>query len=283
MFWQILFWVLLVPTLIVLGIIYGTSKRLYKLFYILATFTYVITIAYVIDVFDLGRNWILGLLTFSAILMILLGYRLTRKGEEPKRRPQPTRRNLALLFVILAAMLLLIVVAALNLGATRDVTIAKSVSREAIVVGDGKGYQPLLLTIANFTYANSFIVPYVVPDHYFAACWYDSAKQEFSSEELQVQVNGQYAPGMTIDPFDEVMVGTTVKRRIDAGQSFYPVPVDAKGVVNETARREALSRYLQYDAIVLAASSDPFNGCANIAQQRQKGRLTLYKEIPLTE
>jgi hypothetical protein len=279
--WQIIFWALLVPCLIVLGIVYGTSKKLYKLFYILATFTYVITIAYVIDVYELDRNWILGLLTFSAVLMILLGYRLTRKDEGRTKRPTPTRRPLTAVLIILGLMLILIIVSALNLGARRDVSVAQGVSREELLFSDAKGYPQTFPTVANLTYTNSFIIPYVVPDQYFIACWYDSAKREYAPEQPQVMLNGQYAYGPS-NQFDEVSAGETVQRRVDVGQQFV-APVDPKGAVNETARQEVVGRYRQYDFLVLVASSDPIAGCADVERQRQKGRLTLYQEIPLTE
>jgi hypothetical protein len=281
MWWQIIFWALLVPCLIVLGIVYGTSKKLYKLFYILATFTYVITIAYVIDVYELGRNWILGLLTFSAVLMILLGYRLTRKDEGKVKRPAPTRRPLAAVLLILGLMLVFIIVSAFNLGARRDVSVVQGVSRGALLFSDVKGYPQTFTTVANLTYTNSFIIPYVVPDQYFIACWYDSAKQEYSPEQFQVMVNGQYATGPS-NPFDEVSAGGTVQRRVDVGQQFV-VPVDTKGAMNESARQEVVSHYRQYDFLVLVASADPIAGCADVERQRQKGRLSLDREIPLTE
>ena len=283
MFWQIIFWALLVPVLIVLGIIYGTSKRLYKLFYILATFTYVITIAYVIDVYDLDRNWILSLLTFSAILMILLGYRLTRKEDGPKRRLKPTNRNLVILIAILVLMLLLIIVSALNPGARRDVVVVPGISREALLVSDA-GYPPPFPSVANITYQNMFLFPYVIPDQYFVACWYNTAQQLYSTnDQLQVQVNGQfnYGPSSGVQ-FDEVARGQTVQRTLSLGQQL-PLPVDVKGYVNESARQEAFSRFKEYDAVILAASSDPFNGCTNVEQQRSKGRLSLYEQIPLTD
>ena len=69
-----MFWVLLVPLLILLFVVYVKSKSLYRLFYILSIFTYSMLIMYVIDAYSLGRNAILGLLTFSTVLMMCIGY-----------------------------------------------------------------------------------------------------------------------------------------------------------------------------------------------------------------
>ncbi|MBS3124912.1 hypothetical protein J4211_01505 [Candidatus Woesearchaeota archaeon] len=71
---EIVFWVLLVPLLILLFVVYLKSRQLYRLFYILSVFTYSMLVMYLIDAYSLGRNWILGLLAFSALLMMFLGY-----------------------------------------------------------------------------------------------------------------------------------------------------------------------------------------------------------------
>ena len=79
----VVFWVLLIPLIIVLLIVYLRSKQLYRLLYILAVFTYAMTIMYWIDVYQLGRNSIIGLLVLSSLLMILIG-RLFHKNEKRK-------------------------------------------------------------------------------------------------------------------------------------------------------------------------------------------------------
>ena len=75
----IVFWVLLVPLLIVMLIVYLRSKELYRLVYILSVFTYTMTIMYWIDAYQLGRNAIIGLLLLSALLMMLIGYHIRKK------------------------------------------------------------------------------------------------------------------------------------------------------------------------------------------------------------
>lgn len=74
----IVFWILLVPLLIVLLIVYLKSKQLYRLVYIISVFTYAMTIMYWIDAYQLGRNAIVGLLLVSSLLMIYLGYRMKK-------------------------------------------------------------------------------------------------------------------------------------------------------------------------------------------------------------
>ncbi|MBI5872227.1 hypothetical protein HZB88_04045 [archaeon] len=86
MVWYIAtFFVLLLPLLIVLGIVYAAMKKLYPLMWILAVFTYINTVTYSIGAYNLGENGILALLSFSAILMIGFGMYiayLRKKGKE---------------------------------------------------------------------------------------------------------------------------------------------------------------------------------------------------------
>ena len=74
----VVFWVLLVPLLVVMLIVYLRSKKLYRLLYITSVFAYAMSIMYWIDAYQLGRNAIIGLLLLSSILMIYLGYRLRK-------------------------------------------------------------------------------------------------------------------------------------------------------------------------------------------------------------
>jgi len=89
---QVVFWVLVIPLLIVLFIVYIKSKQLYRLMYILSVFTYSMAIMYSIDAYDLGRNAILGLLAFSAALMMLIGYHFHEIKKDKNTRTKK-RKN----------------------------------------------------------------------------------------------------------------------------------------------------------------------------------------------
>ncbi len=65
--------------LIVAIILYAMKRKWYPLMYLISIALYIFTIAFVIDVFDLSRNWILLLLALSAVIMILLGLYLSKK------------------------------------------------------------------------------------------------------------------------------------------------------------------------------------------------------------
>lgn len=75
------FWILLVPLLIILAITYFRSKQFYPLMYILGIFSYVNLIAYIIGAYTLQKNGIILTLTVSALFMIFIGYRMSRKRK----------------------------------------------------------------------------------------------------------------------------------------------------------------------------------------------------------
>jgi CDP-diglyceride synthetase len=85
-----IFWVTFVLSLIACIIImivsYAISRKFYSLLYVLSIFTYVNFVAFTIDAFDLNRNWVISLLTLSAILMIGVGayFSKLRKNSSSK-------------------------------------------------------------------------------------------------------------------------------------------------------------------------------------------------------
>jgi len=279
-FWQPLFWGLLAPCLIILGIMYGTTKKVYKLFYILSLFVYIITIAYIIDVFDLGRNWILGLLTFSAFLMIFIAYWLSKKGDDrPKKAKKlsPTKRPLWTVGGILAVMLLVIIVSGLNMNVERDVSIVPSLERSKLLLTTEKSDQiPPALTVelANFTYTNGFFLPVVVEDQYFLTCWYDTTKEQAAPDWLQTQVNGQQNTYQDFnEPMTEVAAGETLTLKVTVTGTSYYAPKETAPIG---------SNYDQYDAIVLATFNDQTNiDCTRLASLKESDKLVSYTIIPL--
>lgn len=82
----VVFWLLIIPLLVVLLAVYIKSKRFYRLMYILSVFTYSMLIMYSIDAYDLGKNAILGLLALSAAIMMYLGYHFHSTSKKPKKR-----------------------------------------------------------------------------------------------------------------------------------------------------------------------------------------------------
>lgn len=71
------FWIALVVSII----LYAMKRKWYPIMYLISISLYIFTVGFVIDVFDLSKNWILLILGFSSILMIGLGLYLSKKFE----------------------------------------------------------------------------------------------------------------------------------------------------------------------------------------------------------
>lgn len=278
MFWQPLFWGLLVPCLIVLGIMYGTTKKVFKLFYVLSLFVYIIAVAYIIDVFTLNRNWILGLLTFSAVLMIVLAYWLSKKGDEkPSKTKRANKKSFWIMILLLVVMVVVIVVSSLDVGVTRTITVVDSVERAKLIVAVPQemsyNAQPSV-DVATFSYTNGFFLPIVVEDQYFLACWYDTATQTISSEQLQTQVNGQ---------FNEYRVGNEPMAEVPSGGSLALKIAVTGAWYYETEKPLPAPSYDKYDAIVLATFNDQnYVDCSRLAALKDDAsKIASYNIIPL--
>ena len=69
------FWIALVTSII----LYAIKRKWYPIMYLISISLYIFTVGFVIDVFDLTKNWILLILAFSAFLMISIGTYLSKK------------------------------------------------------------------------------------------------------------------------------------------------------------------------------------------------------------
>jgi len=72
------FWV----GLIVAIILYAMKRKWYPIGYLVSVSLYIFTVGFVIDVFDINKNGVLLILAFSAVLMILLGFYLSKKLKD---------------------------------------------------------------------------------------------------------------------------------------------------------------------------------------------------------
>lgn len=69
------FWIGLITSII----LYATKKKFYPIMYLVSLSLYFFTLFYVMDVFDLSKNWIILLLGISAVVMISIGFYLSKK------------------------------------------------------------------------------------------------------------------------------------------------------------------------------------------------------------
>jgi hypothetical protein len=68
-------WIGLVSVIIT----YVVKRKWYPLMYLISIALYIFTAVFIIDKFDVSKNWILLILAFSTVVMIWLGYYLSRK------------------------------------------------------------------------------------------------------------------------------------------------------------------------------------------------------------
>ena len=76
-------------------ILFAVKRKFYPAMYLVSISTYIFTIGFVIDAYDLSKNWILLFLAFSAVYFILLGFFFAKKVEAKKsqfRESIPSRR-----------------------------------------------------------------------------------------------------------------------------------------------------------------------------------------------
>jgi hypothetical protein len=125
MWWQVVFWLLLVPLIVIEFFLFLKTRKYSWLIFALAIFTYVVAVNYIIDVFDLGRNAIIIILLASAGVMVLIGRQLRKEASHPK-----AERIAAL--AIAALMIIIFVVSVIFGKAVETVTPASSIAAREI-------------------------------------------------------------------------------------------------------------------------------------------------------
>lgn len=65
-------------------IIFATKRKFYPVMYLVSIALYIFTIGFVADAFDIGKNGVLLILAFSAIIFILLGVYFGSKFNREK-------------------------------------------------------------------------------------------------------------------------------------------------------------------------------------------------------
>ncbi len=172
----VVFWVLLVPLLIVMLIVYLRSKRFYRLIYITSVFTYAMTIMYWIDAFKLGRNAIVGLLVASSLVMIFVGWRLHKSTDKKKKKPTGHGGTLAIISLVLIGIL--VGLSAVPYGWTVQTTTVPSLKLDQVVTVYKEGqveYSKPPVPIYTITVTNTFIPrQYELPNA--QACLYNTEK-----------------------------------------------------------------------------------------------------------
>ena len=70
-----IFWIGLISAII----LYATKRKFYPILYLISISLYFFTLFYIMDVYDLSKNWIILMLAISAVVMIGIGFYLSKK------------------------------------------------------------------------------------------------------------------------------------------------------------------------------------------------------------
>jgi len=72
--------------LIIAIVLFAIKRKFYPVMYLVSIATYIFTIGFVIDAFDLSKNWVLLLLAISSVIFILVGLYISHKFNSIKER-----------------------------------------------------------------------------------------------------------------------------------------------------------------------------------------------------
>ena len=174
------FFIGLVFLVIILIVTYVKTTKLFPLLYVLFAFTYIVTLVYWIDEFDLGRNAIILLLILSSLLMIFAGKMFTQKPDKKKR---------FLSYVYICAAILIFFAAAgmFTIGLTVERNIVSSVSAAELYRPCDNFVNPSVVEIGNVTVSNNFIIPRKVPLDRYMLCS-QSSLHEFYSLDVRDEI-----------------------------------------------------------------------------------------------
>lgn len=195
MWWPAVFWILLIPLIVVEFIVFIKTRKVSWLIYALAIFTYVIAVTYTIDVFDMGRNAVILTLLASAALMWYIGRQLQNPIKESK-----TKRNI--IIAIGAVMLVLIIISVAFGRAQEQVTPVPSISADSVIVPRDARGEPKPLpgngaTLLRRTVTNNFILPVPVDQNDYRACLSTTQGLQDLYYVSEYQENLEVNPGQT--------------------------------------------------------------------------------------
>jgi hypothetical protein len=195
MWWPIVFWILLIPLIVIELIVYIKTRKLSWLVYALAIFTYVVAVTYTINVFDLGRNAVILILLASAGLMWLLGKRLGKTYTPIK----PLRTTA---IIIAAIMVILFVISVVFGKAQETITPVPFVKLDDVAIRyneRGEDLKPMAMsqvTLLKREISNSFFLPVPIVHHDYRACLAtDKDPQELYMNSDYIQEHEEVGPG----------------------------------------------------------------------------------------
>lgn len=199
MWWEPVFWILLIPLIVVEIIIFVKTKRIYWLIYALAIFTYVVTVSYTLDVFDANRNAIILTLIASAILMALIGRHL---GKTHKKQKEVSRAALTMASILAIFMILLFAISAIFGQAEETVQPVDSLTTQEITFtvsrDEPRPFEQVdgpIILVRSIT--NPFVLPIPIEQKEYRACLVTSSGLQEVFVQQSYERYPEVAPGDT--------------------------------------------------------------------------------------
>ena len=238
----IVFWVLLIPLLIVMLIIYLRSKKFSRLVFILSVFTYAMTIMYWIDAYKLGRNAIVSLLVASSLLMIYLGWRM----HSVKQTKSKSTRDAKLAVACIVLIAIIVGISAAPFGWRVSGTAVPTVKLSDIqpILEEGQPSYPTSVPIYTMTITNNFIPrQFELPQA--SVCLYNTEKKSAANANVMWDVGQEPTDFGLFGQVIEVSSGTkTANLKISSNPYYKPAPVEAKQVKFEPQVWDTLYLFL---------------------------------------
>lgn len=166
------FWISLLAAIL----IYVFKRKFYPISYLISGALYVFTIGFVIDVFDLSKNWILFLLGLSSVIMILLGTYLAELFQNTPKKAKTKKKMKKNLLGIWLPLVLLIIILSLsvsNIGYTFHTQTIEAIKLQDLFPGEKS------IKVQEINVTNNFILPKGVELPSFAACLYNEQYNQY--------------------------------------------------------------------------------------------------------
>ncbi len=258
----IVFWVLLVPLLVVMLVVYLRSKQFYRLVYILSVFTYAMTIMYWIDAYRLGRNAIVGLLVASSLLMIFIGYTMHKKV---KKKVSQKNWKIATACMIIIGIIVALSASPIGWAVSKQATQSVRLSDVYKILEEGQpDYGPGPgVPLYSITITNTFIPrQYELPQA--NACLYNTEKKAGTDVPVQWDISEKPLDfGPSLNTVEMGRETKTITLKAMPYTRWKPVPRGAP----VPAKEQELEVYDQLLLFLHEGRVYEYTGCYNLQPQ----------------
>jgi hypothetical protein len=249
--------VVLVVLLIIVGVI---AKKLYPLMYSIAVFSYINTITYWIDAYELRANAIVIILLISAFLMIFFGWFIAKKSDFKNKKIMNAKRKLYLWGMIIPAAILLFfaIISMFNIGLTISKVPITDINAKSLFY-DCKnekflspGYQDTLVPVIDINIKNDFLIPRKVSFDTYKICA-DPSNYYLNFDVSDDEQSYNTPTGVEINPFSSKALKFSISQTcLVENQTISKIYVlDVKDNTNSYFDCSRMTKKQKADAIII--------------------------------